>query len=157
MEPLLEGLLRSLGGSEANFLEVCLGRIPLGDLHTKATSKKSRPPPPLNFQEIPPEAFPITRLAGEVSLRWRLHLSMFGWYSKSLTCYYEFSRQTDTHTRRICLVEHSDFSPAQFSKYCQLTFPEVFHNQHWRSRWGKLSECKFIKLHPQKKLDVGEL
>ena len=44
MEPLLEGLLRSLGGSEANFLEVCLGRIPCGNFHTKATSKKSRPP-----------------------------------------------------------------------------------------------------------------
>ena len=38
MEPLLEGLLRSLGGSEANFLEVRLGRIPYGNFHTKATS-----------------------------------------------------------------------------------------------------------------------
>ena len=44
MEPLLEGLLRSLGGSEANFLEVCFGRIPCGNFYTKATSKKSRPP-----------------------------------------------------------------------------------------------------------------
>ena len=54
MEPLLEGLLRSLGGSEANFLEVCFGRIPSGNLHTKATCKKSRPPSG-NFRPNPPE------------------------------------------------------------------------------------------------------
>ena len=41
MEPLLEGLLRSLGGSEASFFEVCFGRIPYGNFHTKVTSKKS--------------------------------------------------------------------------------------------------------------------
>ena len=39
---LLEGFLRSLGDSEANFLEVCFGRIPCGYVHTKANSKKSR-------------------------------------------------------------------------------------------------------------------
>ena len=55
MEPLLEGLLRSLGGcSEANFLEVSFGRIPSGNFHTKATSKKSRPPSG-NFRPNPPE------------------------------------------------------------------------------------------------------
>ena len=54
MEPLLERLLRSLGGSEANFLEVCLGRIPYGNFHTKATSKKSRQPSG-NFRLNPPE------------------------------------------------------------------------------------------------------
>ena len=54
MEPLLEGLLRILGGSEANFLEVCFGRIPSGNLHAKATSKKSRPPSG-NFRPNPPE------------------------------------------------------------------------------------------------------
>ena len=27
-----------MGGSEANFLEVCFGRIPYGNFHTKATS-----------------------------------------------------------------------------------------------------------------------
>ena len=54
MEPLLEGLLRSLGGSEANFLEVCFGRLPSGNFHTKATSKKSRPPSG-NFRPNPPE------------------------------------------------------------------------------------------------------
>ena len=53
MEPLLEGLLRSLGGSEANFLEVCFGTIPCGNFHTKATSK-SRPPSG-NFRPNPPE------------------------------------------------------------------------------------------------------
>ena len=54
MEPLLEGLLRSLGGSEANFLELCFGRIPCGNFQTKATSKKSRPPSG-NFRRNPPE------------------------------------------------------------------------------------------------------
>ena len=54
MEPLLEGLLRSLGGSEANLLDVCLGRIPYGNFHTKATSKKSRAPSG-NFRPNPPE------------------------------------------------------------------------------------------------------
>ena len=54
MEPLLEGLLRSLGGSEANFLEVSFGRIPSGNVHTKATSKKSRPPYG-NFRPTPPQ------------------------------------------------------------------------------------------------------
>ena len=55
MEPLLEGLLRSLGGSEANFLEVYFGRNPWGYFfHTKATSKKSRPPSG-NFRQNPPE------------------------------------------------------------------------------------------------------
>ena len=43
-ERLLKGLLRSLAGSDANFLEVCFGRISYGNFHTKATSKKSRPP-----------------------------------------------------------------------------------------------------------------
>ena len=45
-KPLLEGLLGSWGGggSEANFLEVCFGRIPCENFYTKATSKKSRPP-----------------------------------------------------------------------------------------------------------------
>ena len=54
MEPLLEGLLRSLGGSEANFLELCFGRFPYGNFHTKATSKKFRPPSG-NFRPNPPE------------------------------------------------------------------------------------------------------
>ena len=54
MEPLLEGLLRSLGGSEANFLELCFGRFPYGNFHTKATSKKLRPPSG-NFRPNPPE------------------------------------------------------------------------------------------------------
>ena len=54
MEPLLEGLLRSLGGSEANFLEVCFGRLPSGNFHTEVTSKKSRPPSG-NFRPNPPE------------------------------------------------------------------------------------------------------
>ena len=54
MEPLLKRLLRSLGGSEANFLEVCFGRIPSGNFHTKATSKKSGPPSG-NFRPNPPE------------------------------------------------------------------------------------------------------
>ena len=54
MERLLKGLLRSLGGSEANLLEVCFGRIPSGNFHTKATSKKSRPPSE-NFRPNPPE------------------------------------------------------------------------------------------------------
>ena len=54
MEPLLEGLLRSSGGSEANFLEVCFGRIPSGNFHTEATSKKSGPPSG-NFRQNPPE------------------------------------------------------------------------------------------------------
>ena len=54
MGPLLEGLLRSLGGSEANFLELCFGRLPYGNFHTKATSKKSRPPSG-NFRPNPPE------------------------------------------------------------------------------------------------------
>ena len=51
MEPLLEGLLRSFGGSEENFLEVCLGRIPHGNVHTKAASKMSGAP----FQKLLPE------------------------------------------------------------------------------------------------------
>ena len=54
MEPLLEGLLRSLGGSEANFLELCSGRRPYGNFHTKATSKKFRSPSG-NFSLNPPE------------------------------------------------------------------------------------------------------
>ena len=54
MGPLLEGLLRSLGGSEANFLELCSGRLPYGNFHTKATSKKFRPPSG-NFRPNPPE------------------------------------------------------------------------------------------------------
>ena len=41
------------GGSEANFLEVCFGRIPSGNFHTKATSKKSGPPSG-NFRPNPP-------------------------------------------------------------------------------------------------------
>ena len=53
MEPLLEGLLRSLGGSEANFLELCFRRFPCGNFHTKATSKKFRPPSG-NFRPNPP-------------------------------------------------------------------------------------------------------
>ena len=54
MEPLLEGLLRSSGGSEANFLEVCFGRLPSGNFHTKTTSKKSGPPSG-NVRLNPPE------------------------------------------------------------------------------------------------------
>ena len=54
MEPLLEGLLRSLGGSEANFLELCFGRFLYGNFHTKATSKKFRPPSG-NFRLKPSE------------------------------------------------------------------------------------------------------
>ena len=54
MGPLLEGLLRTLGGSEANFLELCFGRLPYGDFHTKETSKKFRPPSG-NFRPNPPE------------------------------------------------------------------------------------------------------
>ena len=54
MEPLLEGLLRSLGGSEANFLELCFGRFRCGKFHTRATSKKFRPPSG-NFRPNPPE------------------------------------------------------------------------------------------------------
>ena len=71
MEPLLEGLLRSLGGSEANFLEVCLARIPYGNFHAKANTKKSgrpsgnfcpnRPPPP-QLPRSPSRSFPVTRL-----------------------------------------------------------------------------------------------
>ena len=38
--------LEVLGGSEANFLEVCFGRILYGNFHTNATSKKSAPPFP---------------------------------------------------------------------------------------------------------------
>ena len=57
MEPLLEGLLRSLGGSEANFLEVYFGRNSCGIFHTKATSKKSRPPSG-NFRQNPPPETP---------------------------------------------------------------------------------------------------
>ena len=53
MEPLRKGLLRSLGCSEANFLEVCFGRFPSGNFHTKATSKKSRSPSG-NFRQNPP-------------------------------------------------------------------------------------------------------
>ena len=49
-----KSLLRSLGGSEANFLEVCFGRLPPGNFHTKATSKKSRPPSG-HFRPNPPE------------------------------------------------------------------------------------------------------
>ena len=44
MEPLLERLLRSLGGSEAIFLEACFGRLPYGNFFAKAASKKSRAP-----------------------------------------------------------------------------------------------------------------
>ena len=62
MEPLLEGLLRSLGGSEANFLEVCFGRIPCGNFHTEATSKKSRPPSG-NFRPNPPRSSDQSLLA----------------------------------------------------------------------------------------------
>ena len=51
MEPLLEGLLRSLGGYEANFLEVCFGRILYGNFHTKATSLG---PLPETSARIPP-------------------------------------------------------------------------------------------------------
>ena len=54
MEPLLEGLLRSLGGSEADFLELCFGRFPYGNFHTKATSKKFRTPSG-NFRPNPPQ------------------------------------------------------------------------------------------------------
>ena len=54
MEPLLEGLLRSLGGSEANFLELCFGRFPYGNFNTKATSKKFRSPSG-NFCPNPPK------------------------------------------------------------------------------------------------------
>ena len=54
LEPLLKGLLRSLGGSEANFLELCFGWFPFGNFHTKATSKKFRPPSG-NFRPNPPE------------------------------------------------------------------------------------------------------
>ena len=54
MGPLLKGLLRSLGGSEANFLELCFGWFPYGNFHTKATSKKFRPPSG-NFRPNPPE------------------------------------------------------------------------------------------------------
>ena len=52
MELLLEGLLRSLEGSEANFLEVAFGRIPYGNFHTNATSKSR--PPSRNFLNHPP-------------------------------------------------------------------------------------------------------
>ena len=57
MGPLLKGLLRSLGGSEANFLELCFGRSPYGNFHTKATSKKFRPPSG-NFRPNPPPQLP---------------------------------------------------------------------------------------------------
>ena len=46
--------LEVLGASEANFLEVCFGRIPHGNSRTKATSKKSVPPSG-NFRPNPPE------------------------------------------------------------------------------------------------------
>ena len=42
------------GGSEANFLELCFGRFPYGNFHTKATSKKFGPPSG-NFRPNPPE------------------------------------------------------------------------------------------------------
>ena len=54
MEPLLEGLLRSLGGSEANFLELCFRGFLYGYVYTKATSKKSGPPSG-NFRPNPRE------------------------------------------------------------------------------------------------------
>ena len=44
-------------GSEANFLEVCFGRIPSGNFRTKATSKKSRPPSG-NSRPNPPPLLP---------------------------------------------------------------------------------------------------
>ena len=68
MEPLLEGLLRSLGGSEANFLEVCFGRTLYGNVHIKATSGKSRPPSDnVRSSEKSPPASPVRRLAGRLS------------------------------------------------------------------------------------------
>ena len=71
MEPLLEGLLRSLGGSEADFLEVCFGRIAYGNSPTPGQLLRSlgplletsarTPPPPRNFREVPPGAFPVSQ------------------------------------------------------------------------------------------------
>ena len=85
MEPLLEGILRSFEGSEADFVEVCFGRILYGNFHTKATSKKSGPPsgnfrpnpPPPNFREVPPGAFPGTKLAGRFSYHCHLVIFLF--------------------------------------------------------------------------------
>ena len=64
----MEGSLISLGGSEANFLEVCSGRIPSGNFHTKATSKESGAsgPPSGHFRPNSPELprSPSRSLAG---------------------------------------------------------------------------------------------
>ena len=46
--------LQVWGGSEANFLELCFGRFLYGNFHTKAASKKFRPPSG-NFRPNPPE------------------------------------------------------------------------------------------------------
>ena len=43
-----------LGGSEANFLEICFRRIASGNFHTKAASKKSRPPSGNFWRTLPP-------------------------------------------------------------------------------------------------------
>ena len=46
MEPLLEGLLRSLGGSAANFLEGCFGAILYGGFPLLEASARAPPPQP---------------------------------------------------------------------------------------------------------------
>ena len=73
MHPILGGLLRSLGGSEANFLEDCFGRIH-GEISTPRQLLRSLGPLPEtfartrpNFREVPPKGFPVGRLAGRLS------------------------------------------------------------------------------------------
>ena len=93
MEPLLEGLLRSLGGSEANFLEVCFGRLPSGNFHTKVTSKKSRPPsgnfrpnPPRNFLRSPSRSFSSHEAGWKIISRARDIFGTSGPSSEKTTC-----------------------------------------------------------------------
>ena len=70
MEPLLKGLLRSLGGSEANFLEVASEGFRLETSTPRQLLRSLGPLPetsawtPPNFREVPPGAFPVMREAG---------------------------------------------------------------------------------------------
>ena len=99
-QPFLEGLLRNLGGSEANFWEVCFGRIP-------STSKKSRPPPetsartPPNFREVPPGV--SSHEAG-----WKIILIFWVLSSGFLRFFSRFSVQFDKETAPKCGRELPD-------------------------------------------------
>ena len=132
MEPLLEGFLRSLGGSEANFLELCFGRFPCGNFHTKATSKKFRPPSG-NFRPNPPELpRSPSRSFSSRETGWRTLLIKVA-HLQSEFCTKDFFRATDFLTKnapkispkflRLCSVGQkkswkipSKF-PTQFSKF----------------------------------------